>query len=860
MDFSQLKRPTRNQKPVDPISIFERRPSLPNTPNDLWRGQTEALRKWHEKRSESDVLVSLNTGAGKTMVGLLIAQSLVNEGVENVTYLCGTNDLVYQTKREADKFKGTIEYSMRTKSDFSNSLFERGKGFCITNYSSLFNGLSVLSRNYFPGAIIFDDAHVAERIIRDSFTLKIRKEKHENLFNSLVALFRPHFKEIGKGGSFNDAVEKPSYPSIMASPSAVLERGERLYSLLEDSGTGDDNLLKYAFNHLKNNLINCAIVFAYSTVEISPPFLPLFSLPIFTRKVRRVYLSASLNYKSDIARAFGRIPSESIEPKNDAGNGERLVLFSEELSIGKASAGFVKDLSKKHKIVIAVPSSFQAKSWKSIGTPPKTDEFSGKLQEFRDASSGVFILVSRVDGIDLPNNTCRVMLLDELPKGASLLEQFQWDVLDMRNFRATKVSNQIIQLFGRINRGRNDYGAFIVNGKSISNWLRNDRKLALLPAILRKQIRLGDFLHKQQQLSKQSNFIEVIDAVLNRDSTWIEFYRESIDEMDVDEEAAERTQHIEERMTKAALAEVKFMSNMWQRDYASARLEIESVIQETLRADTKLAGWHNLWLGLCLESEGDYESSQEEYNRARQRLGIQVSVSKSVNDSNRDSAASDSLQTDFSRQVYLIVQRSSPEKFQKSLHKLCDSTSDIDNPNATVPQQEEAVRALGENLGFTATRPDNDDGTGPDVLWIDETQKKCLAFELKTKKKLDPTYYKSDIEEGHDHLSWLSREHGDFSCLGLIYIGPEGDRHFKGNPSSEMYWCGLSELIKIRNQLTSGIQDLRSVPPNQRSNKVKRFCSEFHWKIEGLASKVKVKSMLALDIKYDAPKPSGENM
>jgi superfamily II DNA or RNA helicase len=73
MDFSQLKRPTRNVKPLDPITVFERRPSLPNTPNDLWRGQTETLNEWHKNRGKSDIFIALNTGAGKTLVGLLVA-------------------------------------------------------------------------------------------------------------------------------------------------------------------------------------------------------------------------------------------------------------------------------------------------------------------------------------------------------------------------------------------------------------------------------------------------------------------------------------------------------------------------------------------------------------------------------------------------------------------------------------------------------------------------------------------------------------------------------------------------------------------------------------------------------------------
>lgn len=86
MDFSKLGSTKKDSAPIDPLKVFETLPSLGNTPNDLWRGQAEALSAWNNVRSHRDVLVSLNTGAGKTIVGLLIAQSLVNESVDNVVY------------------------------------------------------------------------------------------------------------------------------------------------------------------------------------------------------------------------------------------------------------------------------------------------------------------------------------------------------------------------------------------------------------------------------------------------------------------------------------------------------------------------------------------------------------------------------------------------------------------------------------------------------------------------------------------------------------------------------------------------------------------------------------------------------
>jgi tetratricopeptide (TPR) repeat protein len=846
MDFSQLKRPAHNSKPLDPISIFERRPSLQNTPNDLWRGQTEALREWHQNRKKTDVFIALNTGAGKTLVGLLVAQSLVNEGVENVTYVCGTRDLVFQTHREAIKLG--IECTLRTSGHFSNPFFETGKTFCITTYSSLFNGLSFLQRNYFPGAVIFDDAHVAERMIRESFTLKIAAPRQTKLLQEITSLLKPHFQKDGKLPSLESAIDSPFEHPIMASPSAVKEISGRLYRLLVDSDLKNDADLKYSFNLLKENLEHCAVVFGYGAVEIAPPFLPLFSLPIFLRNVRRIYLSASLNYKSDIARAFGRIPDICIEPKNDAGNGERLILFADEVSNSRIDSRFVSYLSKKHKVLITVPSYRQAEVWKEVGNPPSVEEFSNDLQRFREAPSGTFILVSRVDGIDLPHDTCRVMIFDELPTGSSILEKFQWDTLDMKNFRSAKVSNQIIQLFGRINRGRNDYGAFIINGHGLSSWLKNDRKLALLPELLRKQVRLGLYLHEQQKLSDTSQLVEVIDSVLSRNSSWIDFYGESINEMDLDDESSERTQEIEEQMTQAALAEVQFMSAVWDRDYATARQYLEAVIEKTARADEKLSGWHNLWLGMCLESENDYEAAQEEYLRAYQRLAKKVIVPRNIDGNSYGAAMNTAVLTDFEQQIDLIVKRKSQESYQKTWNRLCHSVAGLDDSSASIPQQEEALRALGEYLGFTSTRPDNDDGTGPDVFWVEESTNKCLAFELKTGKKENPVYYKKDVEQGHDHLEWIRQNYQNYFGLGLVYVGSYGKRDKAANPSSEMYLCDLSILVTIKNKLLAGIEDLRKVSPNQRRSKVVEFCSEGQWKLEGLASKVKVKSMQSLEM------------
>src|SRR5690242_5553497 len=101
MSFSSIPPLSAKPPPADPFEVFARRPSLDGTPNDLWGGQREALLAWAKDRKRRDVLISLNTGSGKTMLGVLIAQSMANEPGGKCVYVCSTIDLVIQTEKEA---------------------------------------------------------------------------------------------------------------------------------------------------------------------------------------------------------------------------------------------------------------------------------------------------------------------------------------------------------------------------------------------------------------------------------------------------------------------------------------------------------------------------------------------------------------------------------------------------------------------------------------------------------------------------------------------------------------------------------------------------------------------------------------
>ena len=354
-NFDRLSRPKGHTAPVDPFEIFAKTPNLKNAPNDLWKGQAEALRSWHNNRGVSDNVILLNTGAGKTIVGLLIAQSLVNENIGPVIFACSTIDLVEQTARECDRLG--LLYTKRLVGEFSNDFFETGKAFCITTYQALFTAQSTFTKNKLPSGIVFDDAHVGERIIRDAFTLSIDKERFPQLFSLIVEILRPEFVKIGKGPHFSFILEQVGSQSVtMCPPSTAFRTHEQIIQAIKNVNNWRNTELLFPTIRLWENLGRCAIFVSSSSIEITPPFIPIGIYDFFGSNVRRIYLSATMEFETDFVRGFGRRIAKPIVPDNDAGNGERLILLNSRFDKRVEKTLLAREILRDNKRLVAISS------------------------------------------------------------------------------------------------------------------------------------------------------------------------------------------------------------------------------------------------------------------------------------------------------------------------------------------------------------------------------------------------------------------------------------------------------------------------------------------------------------------------
>ena len=159
-------------KPLEPREIFM---TLPNKskqydyPRDV---QTDVWRKWYPCKDQKNIIIKMNTGSGKTVVGLMILQSCLNEDKGPAVYVVPDKFLVTQVCTEATNL------GIKAVTDRDDYDYSEGKAILVINIYELVNGKSVFgmrtnNRNYRIGSVILDDVHACLDTMATQFSVQI---------------------------------------------------------------------------------------------------------------------------------------------------------------------------------------------------------------------------------------------------------------------------------------------------------------------------------------------------------------------------------------------------------------------------------------------------------------------------------------------------------------------------------------------------------------------------------------------------------------------------------------------------------------------------------------------------------------
>lgn len=700
VNFERLARGISSpaNKIVDPRNLFNALSSF----NYLRGPQDQVLAAWNERRESRDLVFKMNTGGGKTQVGLFIARSWLNEGVRPVAYIVPDEFLTAQVMREAEKA------GIATTDDPNTSGYQQGRAVLVGTFAKVFNGKSVfgvrgsLSKppSYGLAGVIIDDAQACVAQAEQVFRLKI--DANESAYDDLLNLFEAGLREQSPSGYLD--LKSGEHRAVQEVPFWTWQKAQSdVLAVLHPLST---DTLKWSWPVVVDCLPLCTAVFTSDALEIYPPCHPTESLLGFSEASRRVYLTATLADDSALVRHFGadkEAVTDPIVPSSAGDIGDRMILVPQQL-VPTATDEEVRELvlclAEKQNVVVIVPSHARADWWRDDAelVLDRHNIHEGIEQLRQNSQLGLVVLVNRYDGIDLPGDACHVLVVDGLPEALAGADRITQARLSGSANLLGRQIQRLEQGMGRATRSNDDYAVVLLLGARLAERLNAPNARKYFSPATRVQLDLAVEVAGEIEAETLDDLHGVIDQCLERDKSWIKY-------------------------NKVALAEVRYESSAIGESAKHARLAFDSA----MRGDyTAAAKWQRSVVN-------DTEDDQAAKAVQQQQLAAYTNFfdpSKAQQIQKNAHAANTRLLRPLAGVQYeklIATSRPQGEQASSQLQKRYNSGNELLlGFNALVEdldwgprtdQFEQAVRELADHIGFVGQRPEKLPKPGPDNLW-----------------------------------------------------------------------------------------------------------------------------------------------
>jgi len=772
--------------------------------------QKEFLDKWMERRTERDIVGKLNTGAGKTLIGLLMLQSKLNEGVSPVVYTCPDRQLVQQVLEQANLHSINVV----TVSDNRDGAdlpveFLNGEAILITTFERLFNGKSIFGVEGYGnrppvsiGALLVDDAHSCIRKARQQCSIYVNR--NHDLYKKILEFFEDELKLQGAG----------AFASLKTGEASVIklvpywawhQKYDHVYNLLQKLLEEDDPAVKFAWGLIGDDIKNSECYISGTGLEITPLQLPIEKIPSFNNAQHRYFLSATFYNDTDLLKEFGVARGaidNPIEVQEYGDVGERLIVapkrYHPEL-VDDVIRPIIAQYANEHNVVVIVPNSERANRWTQykaeIVDKNNIDIATRKLKSF---VGNLMVFVGRYDGVDLPGDSCRILVLDGKPTAQTLREKYYGMVRSGSVFLDAQTAQIIEQGLGRAVRSGSDYCSVFILGESLVDFISIKNNRHYFGGATRAQI---DFGVEVDRLSSDKDALaeirEAVNALLTRDPKWRKFHKDMILE-------AVSDRHKDAILMDLVDAERTAVQKFRGGDAAGgATLLLEFVEKNKERLSEADLAWYIQLSARMLDLVNPTRASD---------LQVKAKAISSRALNPRTTYYSKLTKT---RSLQVV-------NLQSWLRKYTTGTDVINgvellisdlyySPELDHNKFEDALYRIGEFLGFASQRPENDMGDGPDNLWrtIDHTN---WIIECKSRSTAEKVS-RSDVEQLLHSISWHETVYGLDQPYVPIIMHPSRLLMEDAHPKSGTRIVSKQNLEKLRGVLRNLGQTLGSKSP-----------------------------------------------
>ncbi len=696
IDFSEML-DEDDEVTLHPRDIFFtlNRASNFSFPRDI---QTEVMNRWFDTRNSQDSVIKLNVGSGKTLVGLMLLQSSLNERTGPALYVSPDIQLSSQVIQEATAL------GIAVTDDPRDADYAAGEKICVVNVYKLFNGKSVfgVGAGRIPiGTIIIDDAHACVSTIAQQF--RIRLPSTHAAYKKIITALSEDLKGYNEARFLDVNSGDPQAYMEVPFWSWNAHLSEILHALHEHRS---DDELQFTYPLLKELLRQCRCVVGGQYLEIEPYFPATDLVQSFRRAKRRIYMTATLSDDSVIVTHFGANPNhltKPIIPSSSQSIGERMILMPQELNSDLTipeMQTLLAEFAKTVNVVVIVPSTLAAESWKSCANQLLIGNMvSEGIETLRSGHVGLTVLVNRYDGIDLPGDACRILAIVDLPEVSSYVDIVDSEVLNGTAVNLRRQIERIEQGMGRGVRSNDDYCAVLLLGPKLTSRLRSPEGKAMLTPATTAQLELSRMIARRLDTPSTNEIKNVVLQCIRRDADWIKLSRRVLVNLDADDEL---------RLDPGKLAIRAAFDKARANQHEQAVSNLDRVIDDT--DDDQVKAW-------LLSRKAAFQHFIDAHGAQKTLVAAHSMEPRVIKPMH--GATYKQLSPETGQQAATLISNHDTRFMDATDMKLFadDLCSDLRFRPDTSDKFEAAVNDLAWFIGIRAQRPERDYKEGPDNLW-----------------------------------------------------------------------------------------------------------------------------------------------
>lgn len=792
----------RKIEPCELYSTLDRK----SVAGPLRPAQEYILKEWYlDHRDDKDLVIKLHTGEGKTLIGLLLLQSMINSKNGSCLYICPNIYLKAQVCDEAEKFG--IPYCEIGDDNLIPDEFMCGEKILITYAHKVFNGKSIfgIDNNFINvGTVILDDSHACIDVIKDAQTISIKKCDSNKTYQRILSLFSDDLAEQ-REGSFLD-IKNGNYDTFMLIPYwNWYDKKTEMLKILSEAA--DVSSVQFVWPLIRDRIRDYSCYISGNEIEIVPYNINVDMFGSFSKAKHRVLMSATTQDDAFFVKGLSFSANAVKCPlmfKQQKWSGEKMLIIpsiiDENCDRDLVVRKFAEYQNDKYGMVSLVPNTKKLQQYGKLGAicAGKNNIIPVIESLKRKKFTRLVVINNRYDGIDLPDESCRLLIIDSMPYFNSLSDKYEKSCRPNSEIINKKIAQKIEQGLGRGVRGEKDYCAILIIGSDIVKFMRSVTTRKYFSLQTQKQIDIG--MEIAEMAIEDSNptdntmkpVISLLDQLLSRDEGWKEYYYKEMQSI--------KDEEIESSIYEQILEESNIEKMYSAEEYQKAADAMQNFIDK-FEMDSLEKGWYLQQLARYyypIRKEKSIEIQRSAFRSNPQLLkpqtGIEYIKISFINESRMNRISS------------YLCQYKNYSELMLAVNEILDNLTF----GMEADKFESALKNVGELLGFVSQRPDMEIRKGPDNLWCG-TNNEYAFFECKSEvEETRQEITKHEAGQMNNHSAWFEKEYGSNVFVDRYMLIPTKNLSYSGDFTHPVRIIRREKLKNFKESIKGFLKELSS--------------------------------------------------